>query len=155
MSIQRKNIDKKYMKEALKEARKAFDKEEVPIGAVIVYKDKIIARGHNLKEKNNDPTAHAEIITIKKAAAYLSSWRLNECDLYVTIEPCPMCAGAIVQARLKRLVYGAKDKKAGAAGTLYNLVEDNRFNHQTKIINGVMAKESRDLIQEFFKKLRD
>ena len=149
-----KELEKKYMKFALIEAKKAYELEEVPIGAVIVYNEKIIARGHNLKEKNNDPTAHAEIIALKKASEYLSGWRLNECDLYVTIEPCPMCAGAMIQARINKLIYGAEDKKMGAVDSLYNLLNDKRFNHQIAVTKGIMVKESRDIMQKFFKKLR-
>src|SRR5690554_2890775 len=143
--------DEIFMKEALTEARKALELEEVPIGAVVVHEDKIIGRGYNLKEKDQDPTAHAEIIAIREAARKLSSWRMEGCQLYVTIEPCPMCAGAIVQARIERLVFGALDHEAGAAGSLYNIVEDERLNHRvTEVKSGVLAKESRQLMQEFF-----
>ena len=146
--------DTKYMKLALKEAEKALKKEEVPIGAVIVCKEKVVGRGHNLKEHTNDPTAHAEIIAIREAAANLNSWRLADCQLYVTIEPCPMCAGAMLQARIKRLVYGADDEKAGVINSLYKLVEDNRFNHTITVKSGVLAEKSIKLMQDFFRKLR-
>jgi tRNA(adenine34) deaminase len=147
--------DEYFMLQALAEAQKALELEEVPIGAVVVYKGEIIGRGYNLKERDNDPTAHAEIIALREAAQNLSSWRLDECQLYVTIEPCPMCAGAIVQARIARLVFGAFDPKAGATGSLYNIVEDERLNHQViEVKGGVLAKEARQLMQDFFKKLR-
>ena len=147
--------DQYYMKLALKEAQKALAIEEVPIGAVVICEDKVVGRGYNLKERAHDPTGHAEIIALRDAAGNLSSWRLDQCQLYVTVEPCPMCAGAIVQARIKRLVYGVADPKAGATGSLYNLVEDERFNHQvTELKGGVLAEECRDLIKGFFSKLR-
>ncbi|AZO93671.1 tRNA adenosine(34) deaminase TadA [Halocella sp. SP3-1] len=146
--------DEEYMKLAIIEAGKALEIEEVPIGAVVISKGEIIGRGYNLRENTNDPTAHAEIIALKNAAANLNSWRLDECSLYVTIEPCPMCAGAIVQARIKRLVYGAKDPKAGAAGSLYNIVRDKRLNHQVELKAGVLAEECGDLMKGFFRKLR-
>lgn len=142
------------MRLAIIEAGKALEIEEVPIGAVVISKGEIIGRGYNLRENTNDPTAHAEIIALKNAAANLNSWRLDECSLYVTIEPCPMCAGAIVQARIKRLVYGAKDPKAGAAGSLYNIVRDKRLNHQVELKAGVLAEECGDLMKGFFRKLR-
>ena len=145
---------KKHMVEALNEAKKALEINEVPIGAVVVHKDQIIGRGYNLKESQNDATAHAEIVAIKEAADYMTDWRLTDCHLYVTIEPCPMCAGAIQQARIKRLIYGAKDSKSGAAGSLINILNDERFNHQVEITAGVKAEEARKLMQNFFKKLR-
>ena len=147
--------DTKYMEAALTEAKKALNLKEVPIGAVVVCNDKIIGRGHNLKESQNDPTAHAEIIAIKKAAEFLSSWRLNDCHLYVSIEPCPMCAGAIVQARIKRLIYGASDKKSGAVSSLYNLLQDERLNHQVDVEGGVLSAKSRNILQDFFWQLRN
>ena len=147
--------DQYYMKLALEEAKKALAIEEVPIGAVVICKDKVVGRGYNFKERAHDPTGHAEIIALRDAANNLASWRLDQCQLYVTIEPCPMCAGAIVQARIKRLVYGAADPKAGATGSLYNLVEDERFNHQvTELKGGVLAEECRDLLKGFFNSLR-
>ncbi|NLC51633.1 MAG: nucleoside deaminase [Firmicutes bacterium] len=142
------------MNEALKEAHKALAKAEVPIGAVIVYEGKIIARAHNQREKNHDATAHAEILALRKAGEVLGGWRLIGTTLYVTIEPCPMCAGALVQARVSRLVYGAADPKAGAAGTLCNLVDDERFNHRLEVTGGVLEKESKKLMQDFFRSLR-
>ncbi|MGI6096922.1 MAG: tRNA adenosine(34) deaminase TadA [Dethiobacteria bacterium] len=146
--------DAYYMNEALKEAHKALAKAEVPIGAVIVYEGKIIARAHNQREKNHDATAHAEILALRKAGEVLGGWRLIGTTLYVTIEPCPMCAGALVQARVSRLVYGAADPKAGAAGTLCNLVDDERFNHRLEVTGGVLEKESKKLMQDFFRSLR-
>jgi len=147
--------DQDYMELALIEARKALEIDEVPIGAIVIYDDKIVGRGYNLKERDNDPTAHAEIIALKDAARNLQSWRLDNCDLYVTIEPCPMCAGAIVQARIRRLIFGSFDLKAGATGSLYNIVNDQRLNHQViEVKAGILAEESRHLMQDFFKKLR-
>ncbi|MTI58889.1 MAG: tRNA adenosine(34) deaminase TadA [Firmicutes bacterium] len=146
--------DEEYMRLAIIEAGKALEIKEVPIGAVVICKGEIIGRGYNLRENTNDPTAHAEIIALKNAATNLNDWRLDECSLYVTIEPCPMCAGAIVQARIKRLVYGAKDPKAGAAGSLYNIVRDKRLNHQVELKAGVLAEECGDLMKGFFRKLR-
>lgn len=142
------------MSEALSEAWKAYLIAEVPIGAVIVKDGEVIARGHNLRESSKDPTAHAEMIAIRKAAEKLGGWRLTGCSIYVTIEPCPMCAGAIYQARLDRLVYGAPDLKAGAAGTLYNIPDDERLNHRLEVVSGVMQKECTDVMQSFFKELR-
>ena len=149
-----KNINEKFMKEALKEAKKAYDKLEVPVGAVIVKDGKIIGRGHNLKETKNDTTNHAEIIAIKKASKKLKSWRLTGCTMYVTLEPCTMCAGALIQARLDKVVIGTMDEKTGACGSVLNVVEDYKFNHRVEIEKGVMEKECKSIIQEFFKKLR-
>ncbi|MFW5790434.1 MAG: tRNA adenosine(34) deaminase TadA [Bacillota bacterium] len=146
--------DNYYMDIALKEAEKAARKLEVPVGAVVVQSGQVIGRGHNLRETTQDPISHAEIIAIKAAADEIGSWRLEEADLYVTLEPCPMCAGAILQARIKRVVYGAADPKAGAAGTFYNLLEDDRFNHQVELVTGVRAEESSRLLKKFFRQLR-
>ncbi len=146
--------DQVYMREALSEARLAFEKDEVPIGCVIVSGDRIIGRGHNLRESDNDPTAHAEIVALRKAAEHLGYWRVTPATLYVTCEPCPMCAGALVNARVDRLVYGCSDPKAGAVDTLYNLCNDSRLNHTMDIQPGVLERECRDILQEFFKKLR-
>ena len=143
----------KFMKKALKEAKKAFNKNEVPVGAVIVYQGKIIAKAHNLREKSHRATAHAEIIVIEKANKKLKSWRLDRCTLYVTIEPCPMCAGAIIQSRMKAVVYGAFDLKAGAHSSIINLFE-LPFNHKVEVYSGVMDDESAKIISKFFKKLR-
>ncbi len=148
--------DQDYMKLAIVEAKKALEIEEVPIGAIVIYNDKIVGRGYNLKERDFDPTAHAEILALRDAAQNMHSWRLDNCDLYVTIEPCPMCAGAIVQARIRKLVFGAFDPKAGATGSLYNIVQDQRLNHQvSEVKGGILAEESRHLMQDFFNKLRN
>ena len=146
--------DKYFMKKALEQAEKARSRDEVPVGAVLIHEDKIISEAYNQKESLNDPTAHAEILAIKEASQKLKSWRLNGATLYVTKEPCPMCAGAVVQARIERLVFGAKDDKAGAAGTIFNLLQDKRLNHQVEISSGVRQKESQELLQKFFSKLR-
>lgn len=144
-----------FMQQALLEAQKAYDMDEVPIGAVIVKDGEIIARGHNLREAGKDPTLHAEMVAIREAARYLGGWRLTGCELYVTIEPCPMCAGAIIQARIQRVVFGAMDPKAGCAGSLYNLLQDPRFNHQVEVVGGVMEEECRRIMQDFFRKKRE
>lgn len=143
-----------FMEKALEEAQKAFDVDEVPIGAVIVRNGEIIGAGHNLREKEKDPTLHAEMIAIRNGAAFLNGWRLLDCDLYVTIEPCPMCAGAILQARIKRVVFGARDPKAGCAGSLYNLLQDNRFNHTVEIVEGILENECSTIMKDFFKRKR-
>jgi len=142
------------MKAALQEAKKAYELDEVPIGAVIVRDGSIVGCGYNLRETQKDPTLHAEMTAIRQAAEHLGGWRLTGCDLYVTVEPCPMCAGAILQARISRLIFGARDPKAGCAGSLYNLLNDERFNHSTEIIEGVMAEECAGLMKEFFRAKR-
>jgi len=147
--------DIKYMKEALKEANKAYTIGEIPIGAVIVQNGRIISRGYNKKELQNDPTNHAEILAIKKASKKLSSWRLNSCDMYVTLEPCTMCAGAIIQARIGRLYFGAKDPKAGAAGSVINIFDVEDFNHKTEIHYGLLEDSCSQILKDFFKTLRD
>ena len=139
-----------FMREALAEAEKAFALDEVPIGAVIVYQGGIYARGHNLRENLKDPTAHAEIVAIRRAAAKRGVWRLHGMTIYVTLEPCPMCSGAMVNARLDRLVFGACDFKAGAAGSLINIVNDDRLNHRLEVMGGVLANESGELLKKFF-----
>jgi tRNA(adenine34) deaminase len=144
-----------YMKQALKEAQKAYKKGEAPIGAVVVKEGKIIARAHNLREKNNDPTAHAEILALRKAAKKLGEWRLLGCDMYVTLEPCPMCAGAIIQARIERLYAGAMDLKAEAAGSVVDLFSETRFNHKVEVETGLLAEECSNILKVFFKELRD
>ncbi|MDP3025889.1 MAG: tRNA adenosine(34) deaminase TadA [candidate division Zixibacteria bacterium] len=149
------NQDEKWMRVALQEANLALKKKEVPVGAVVVYQDKVIGRGHNQTETLNDPTAHAEILAIGAAANYLNSWRLSEAVLYVTLEPCAMCAGAIVLARMKKLVFGAFDPKAGACGSLYNLVQDKRLNHQVEVTPDVLKEDCSSLLQTFFKELRE
>ena len=139
-----------YMRLALKEAEKALEEDEVPVGAVIVHEGHIIARAHNQRERLKDPTAHAEMIAITQAASYLENWRLEGATLYVTKEPCIMCAGAMVQARLTSLVFGAFDEKGGACGSVVNLVEEPKFNHRVKVTGGVLAEESAVLLREFF-----
>ncbi|WP_437436021.1 tRNA adenosine(34) deaminase TadA [Paenibacillus larvae] len=144
-----------WMQEAISEALKAETIHEVPIGAVIVHEGRIIGRGHNLRETSMDPTAHAEMIAIRGASEYLRAWRLLNCTLYVTLEPCPMCAGAIVQSRILRVVYGTIDPKAGCAGTLMNLLQEDRFNHRVEVINGILREECSSLLTSFFRKLRN
>jgi len=147
-------IHEHWMKEAVIEARKAEALGEVPIGAVIVKDNQVIARGFNLREKSLDPTAHAEMIAIRQASQVLQAWRLLDCTLYVTLEPCPMCAGAILQSRIAKVVYGASDPKAGCAGTLMNLLQDGRFNHTTELVTGILQEECGELLSGFFRKLR-
>lgn len=139
---------------ALKEARKAMLKGEVPIGAVAVYQDRLFARAHNLRESRSDPLGHAEIYLISKSARKLKEWRLNSITLYVTLEPCLMCMGALLQARVGRLVFGAFDPKAGACGSLYNLSEDLRLNHRIKVTSRVLEEDCGRILSEFFKKIR-
>jgi tRNA(adenine34) deaminase len=147
-------LNPEFMEEALLEAEKAYELDEVPIGAVVVKDGRIIGRGHNLRERDKDPTLHAEMIAIRQASAVLGGWRLMDCDLYVTIEPCPMCAGAIQQARIKRLVFGARDPKAGCAGSLYNLLEDPRFNHRVEVTEGIMEDQCSQIMKDYFKQKR-
>ncbi|MED4207548.1 tRNA adenosine(34) deaminase TadA [Neobacillus mesonae] len=147
--------DELFMKEAIKEAEKAQDLNEVPIGAVLVHEGKIISRAHNLRESEQNAIAHAELLAIDKACREMGSWRLEDTTLYVTLEPCPMCSGAIILSRVKRVVYGASDPKGGCAGTLMNLLEDERFNHQSEIEKGVLEKECGELLSNFFKKIRE
>ena len=146
--------DRQYMERAQALAREAFQKEETPIGAVIVWQDRIIGEGYNLRNTQGNPLRHAEILAIDQAAGVLGDWRLEDCTLYVTLEPCPMCAGAILQARIPRVVVGAMNPKAGCAGSIVNLLQDSRFNHQAEVITGVMEDECRALMQEFFANLR-
>ena len=148
-------VQQYYMQEALKEARKAFQEEEVPVGAVIVHQGKIIARGHNQVEQLKDPTAHAEIIAITSAANYLGTKWLNQASLYVTIEPCSMCAGALVLARIKNLYFGASDPKTGACGSIINIVNHKKLNHRIKITQGIFQAECSFLLKDFFKKKRN
>lgn len=144
----------RYMRLALAEARQAFEAGEVPVGALIVHEDQIVAAAHNQREMLQDPTAHAEMIAITQAAQALGSWRLIDCTLYVTLEPCPMCAGAIVQARLPRLVYGTTDLKAGACDSLYHITSDARLNHQVAVLGGILQDECRLILQQFFAEQR-
>lgn len=149
------NKDHQYMQEALEEAKKAAALGEVPIGAVIVYRDEIIARAHNLRETTQNALTHAESMAIQEACKKVGSWRLEETTLYVTLEPCPMCAGAILQSRIPRVVYGARDIKAGCVDSLYRLLNDARFNHECTVTEGVMAEECGQILTDFFKALRE
>ncbi|WP_025730166.1 tRNA adenosine(34) deaminase TadA [Atopobacter phocae] len=144
-----------FMKAAIEEAKKAEQMGEVPIGAVVVLNNQIIGRGHNRRELTQVATTHAEMYAIEEANRYLGNWRLTDCDLYVTLEPCPMCSGAIILSRLRRVYYGASDYKAGTAGTLMNLLTDTRFNHQATVIPGVCEEACQQLLSHFFKKLRE
>ena len=144
----------KFMKEALKEAKKAYEKLEVPVGAVIVKDGKIIARGHNLKETKKDTTKHAEIIAIEKASKKLGAWRLLDCEMYVTLEPCSMCAGAMVNSRIQKLYIGALDEKTGAVGSVLNLLEDYKFNHNIEVEKGILKEDCEKILKDFFKNLR-
>lgn len=143
-----------WMRYAIEEARKAEQLGEVPIGAVIVRQGEIIGRGFNLRETHYDPTAHAEMIAIRQASEHLQAWRLLDCTLYVTLEPCPMCAGAIVQARVPTVVFGAPDPKAGCAGTLMNLLQEDRFNHRVELVEEVLREECGLMLTNFFRRLR-
>lgn len=146
--------DEKYMKEAIRQAKKAYQREETPIGCVIVYEGRIIARGYNKRNWKKNTLAHAEIIAINKASRIIGDWRLENCTMYVTLEPCPMCAGAIVQARIPRVVVGSMNPKAGCAGSVINLLQTPRFNHQAELTTGVLADECSRLMTGFFKELR-
>ena len=146
--------DEKYMREAIKQARKAAKIDEVPIGCVIVYDDKIIARGYNRRNTDKSTLAHAEIIAIRKAAKVIGDWRLEDCTMYITLEPCPMCAGAIVQARIPRVVVGAMNPKAGCAGSVINLLQMDGFNHKAELTSGVLVDECRTMLQDFFNEMR-
>lgn len=147
--------DRAFMAEALKEAKKALKKTEVPVGAVIVREGEVIGKGHNRKESGLDPTLHAEVTAIRKAAKKLGNWRLSHTTLYVTLEPCLMCMGAIIQARIPRLVFGAFDPKAGACGSLYDVSNDSRLNHRVNVVSGVLEEEAGALLKDFFRALRE
>ena len=146
--------DEKWMRQAIKQAKKAEKLEEVPIGCVIVHNDKIIAKGYNRRNTDHTSLAHAEMMAIKKACKKIGDWRLEECTLYVTLEPCQMCAGAIVQSRVKRVVIGAMNKKAGCAGSIFNLLEEDRFNHKAEVTRGILEDECAEMMSEFFRGLR-
>jgi tRNA(adenine34) deaminase len=148
------DFDEKYMAEALKEAIRAGREDEVPVGCVVVHDGKIIGRGHNRTIALQDPTAHAEILAVTAASEHLGSWRLSGCTVYSTIEPCIMCAGALVLARVERLVYGAPDPKFGACESLYNIVQDSRLNHRLSVSGGISKEQCADIMQEFFRKKR-
>lgn len=148
------HADETFMALALDEARHAGDLGEVPIGALVVCEGAIVSRGHNRREIDHDPAGHAEFLAIREAAAKLGRWRLSDCTVYVTLEPCPMCAGLMHQARIDRLVYGTTDPKAGAVGTLYDLSNDERLNHRFAVTSGILAEESSALLKGFFESLR-
>lgn len=145
----------KFMREALKEAKKAYNKLEVPVGVVIVKEGKIIARAYNQKEEKNNPIKHAEIIAIEKACKKIKNWRLNNCDMYITLEPCPMCAGAIINSRINKIYIGAKEPKSGACGSKLNLMQEYEFETKVEIENNVMQEECQQILKEFFKKIRN
>lgn len=145
----------KYMKEAIKQAKKAYEKNEIPVGAVIVKENKIIARAYNEKEDKLDTTKHAEILAIQKASKKLQTWRLTDCEMYVTLEPCAMCAGALIQARLKKIYIGTMDAKTGSCGSVLNLLQDYTFNHKVECETGIMQEQCEALIKKFFKELRE
>ncbi|EFI66045.1 nucleoside deaminase [Lysinibacillus sp. HST-98] len=149
------DADRLFMKQALEEAQQAALLGEVPIGAVLVYEGKIIARAHNLRETTQNATTHAELLVIQEACKKIGSWRLEDTTLYVTLEPCPMCAGAILQSRVPRVVYGARDQKAGCVDSLYHLLNDERFNHDCDVTEGILAEECGQILTDFFKALRD
>jgi tRNA(adenine34) deaminase len=153
MSEEEKHI--KYMKLAIKEARKASAIDEVPIGAILVYQDKIIGRGYNQRNKKKNTLAHAELIAIDKGSKKLGDWRLEACTLYITLEPCPMCAGAIVQARVDTVVIGTRNPKAGCAGSVLNILQEPGFNHQVKLIDHILQEECQSMMVTFFKELRE
>ena len=154
--MEEENMEEKnyYMNQALKEAEKAYQKLEVPVGAVLVKDGKIIARAHNQKETKIDTTKHAEILAIQKASKKLKSWRLIDCEMYVTLEPCSMCAGAMINSRIKKVYIGAMDEKTGAVGSVLNLFEDYTFNHRVEVETGIMEKECQETLKRFFKELR-
>ncbi|MEE1312288.1 MAG: tRNA adenosine(34) deaminase TadA [Lachnospiraceae bacterium] len=147
--------DEKYMKEAIKQAKKAYAIGDVPIGCVIVYEDKIIARGYNKRNKNRTTLAHAELLAMEKASKKIGDWRLEGCTMYVTLEPCQMCAGALVQARISRVVVGSMNPKAGCAGSVLNLLQMDEFNHQVELETGVLEEECSQMLSNFFKELRE
>jgi len=147
-------MEEVFMKEALKEAKKAYKRKEVPIGAVIVYKNKIVSRGYNLRESKKNSLMHAEIIAISKACKRLKTWRLDECDLYVTLEPCPMCSGAIIQSRIKNIFFGAKDPKGGCVESKVQLFNPGLFNHNVNVAGGLLESECSQLLKDFFLELR-
>ena len=147
--------DEYYMKEAMKQARKAYKMKEVPIGCVIVHNEQIIARGYNRRITDSNALAHAEIAAIKKACRHLNDWRLEGCTIYITLEPCQMCAGAIIQSRIDKAVIGCMNPKAGCAGSILNLLQVSEFNHQTEIVKGILEEECSEMMKQFFKELRE
>ncbi len=152
--MEQTKVQEAFMKEALKEAKKAYDKLEVPVGAVIVKDGKVIARAHNIKEEKKDTTKHAEILAISKASKKLESWRLMDCEMYVTLEPCSMCAGALINARIKKVYIGTMDQKTGACGSVFNLLEDYTFNHKVEVETGILQEDCESLLKKFFQELR-
>ena len=152
---QKLTTDEKYMKEAIRQAKKAWKMEEVPIGCVIVHEGKIIGRGYNRRTTDKNPLAHAELAAIKKASKKMGDWRLEQCTMYVTLEPCQMCAGAIIQSRLTRVVVGCMNPKAGCAGSVLNLLDIKQFNHQAELTTGVLEEECSALMTGFFRELRE
>ena len=148
------NLKEKFMQEAIKEAKKAYKKLEVPVGAVIVKNGEIIAKAHNLKETKNDTTKHAEILAIQKASKKLKSWRLLDCEMYITLEPCTMCAGAIINSRIKKICIGTMDEKTGAVGSKLNLFEDYVFNHKVEVEKNILKEQCEKILKDFFKELR-
>lgn len=149
------NIEEYYMKEAIRQAKKAWKLNEVPIGCVIVYEDKIIARGYNRRNTDKNTLAHAELQAIRKASKKMGDWRLEGCTMYVTLEPCQMCAGALVQSRISKVVIGSMNPKAGCAGSVLNLLQMDQFNHQVEIVQGVLEQECSEMLSTFFKELRE
>ena len=146
--------DEKYMVLALEQAQIAYDNGEVPIGCVIVYNDEIIGKGANRRVTDGNVLSHAEIIAINEACHYMNDWRLEDCTLYVTVEPCPMCSGAILQARIPKVVYGTRNPKAGCVGSIYNLLQDDRFNHRAEVVENVLHDECSQIMKDFFKRFR-
>ena len=155
LGLHQDEIDRRFMQRALDEARAALESEDVPVGAVVVHEGHIIGRGHNQREMLQDPTAHAEMLALTAAADYLGRWRLEGCTIYVTLEPCAMCAGALVLGRIERLVYGASDDKAGACGSLFDIPRDQRLNHNIETVGGVLADPSAQLLRDFFRRRRE
>ena len=155
LGLHQDEIDRRFMQRALDEARAALESEDVPVGAVVVHEGHIIGRGHNQREMLQDPTAHAEMLALTAAADYLGRWRLDGCTIYVTLEPCAMCAGALVLGRIERLVYGASDDKAGACGSLFDIPRDQRLNHNIETVGGVLADPSAQLLRDFFRRRRE
>ena len=153
--MKNENFKEYYMKQALKEAEKAYKKLEVPVGAIIVKDGKIIARAYNQKEEKKDTTKHAEILAIQKASKKLQSWRLIDCEMYITLEPCSMCAGAIINSRIKKVYIGTMDEKTGAAGSVFNLFNDYTFNHKVEIETGILKEDCEIILKKFFKELRE
>jgi tRNA(adenine34) deaminase len=154
LGLHQDEIDRRYMQQAVELACQALDSEDVPVGALVVHEGHVIGRGYNQREKLQDPTAHAEMIALTAAAEHIGCWRLDDCTLYATLEPCVMCAGALVLARVRRLVYGATDEKAGACGSLYTITDDARLNHRAETVAGVLAGPCAELLRAFFRQRR-